>query len=84
MEAIEHLNAKVRCPRTKGFVERMNRTLLDERFRHQGRSGAAGGIRPSMRSRSTSTPSWPSTASRAPTRAAAWQAERLPEPSRIP
>jgi hypothetical protein len=29
---------KVRSPRTNGFVERMNRTLLDECFRVQGRT----------------------------------------------
>ena len=28
---------KVRSPRTNGFVERMNRTLLDEHFRIKGR-----------------------------------------------
>jgi transposase InsO family protein len=32
-EDIEHRNTKVRTPRTNGFVERMNRTLLDECFR---------------------------------------------------
>lgn len=37
MEDIEHRNTKVRHPRTNGFVERMNRTLLDECFRVQGR-----------------------------------------------
>jgi transposase InsO family protein len=38
VEAIEHRTTKVRCPRTNGFVERMNRTLLDECFRVQGRT----------------------------------------------
>src|SRR5262249_2200913 len=33
MEGIEHRTTKVRSPRTNGFVERMNRTLLDECFR---------------------------------------------------
>lgn len=33
LENIEHRNTKVRSPRTNGFVERMNRTLLDECFR---------------------------------------------------
>ena len=37
MEEIEHRTTKVRNPRTNGFVERMNRTLLDECFRVQGR-----------------------------------------------
>ena len=37
MEGIEHRTTKVRSPRTNGFVERMNRTLLDECFRVQGR-----------------------------------------------
>ena len=37
MENIEHRTTKVRSPRTNGFVERMNRTLLDECFRVQGR-----------------------------------------------
>jgi len=34
---IEHRTTKVRCPRTNGFVERMNKTLLDEHFRIKGR-----------------------------------------------
>jgi transposase InsO family protein len=38
MEAIDHRTTKVRSPRTNGFVERMNRTLLDECFRIGGRS----------------------------------------------
>ena len=38
MEEIEHRTTKVRTPRTNGFVERMNRTLLDECFRVQGRT----------------------------------------------
>ena len=33
-----HRTTKVRSPRTNGFVERMNRTLLDECFRIKGRS----------------------------------------------
>jgi len=37
LEDIEHRNTKVRSPRTNGFVERMNRTLLDEHFRIKGR-----------------------------------------------
>jgi transposase InsO family protein len=37
MENVEHRTTKVRNPRTNGFVERMNRTLLDECFRVQGR-----------------------------------------------
>ncbi len=37
MEGIEHRTTKVRSPRTNGFVERMNRTLLDECFRVEGR-----------------------------------------------
>lgn len=37
LEDIEHRNTKVRSPRTNGFVERMNRTLLDECFRVKGR-----------------------------------------------
>jgi transposase InsO family protein len=37
IENIEHRNTKVRTPRTNGFVERMNRTLLDECFRVKGR-----------------------------------------------
>lgn len=35
---IEHRKTKIRSPRTNGFVERMNRTLLDECFRVQGRT----------------------------------------------
>jgi len=34
---IKHRTTKVRSPRTNGFVERMNRTLLDEHFRIKGR-----------------------------------------------
>jgi transposase InsO family protein len=37
MEGIEHRTTKIRHPQTNGFVERMNRTLLDECFRVQGR-----------------------------------------------
>ncbi|HWP65208.1 MAG TPA: IS481 family transposase, partial [Candidatus Limnocylindria bacterium] len=38
MEGIEHRTTRVRSPRTNGFVERMNRTLLDECFRVRGRT----------------------------------------------
>lgn len=38
LEGIEHRTTKVRSPRTNGFVERMNRTLLDECFRVTGRN----------------------------------------------
>lgn len=38
MEGIEHRTTRVRTPRTNGFVERMNRTLLDECFRVAGRT----------------------------------------------
>lgn len=34
---LEYRTTKVRSPRTNGFVERMNRTLLDEHFRIKGR-----------------------------------------------
>lgn len=37
LHEIEHRTTKVRSPRTNGFVERMNRTLLDECFRVAGR-----------------------------------------------
>jgi transposase InsO family protein len=37
MEGIEHRTTKIRHSQTNGFVERMNRTLLDECFRVQGR-----------------------------------------------
>jgi hypothetical protein len=37
MEDVEHRTTKVRSPRTNGFVERMNRTLLDKCFRVAGR-----------------------------------------------
>jgi hypothetical protein len=36
MEGIEHRTTKIRSPRTKGFVERRNQTLLDECFRVSG------------------------------------------------
>jgi len=38
LEGIEHRTTRVRTPRTNGFVERMNRTLLDECFRVAGRT----------------------------------------------
>jgi transposase InsO family protein len=38
LEGIEHRTTRVRSPRTNGFVERMNRTLLDECFRVEGRT----------------------------------------------
>jgi len=38
MDGIEHRTTKIRSPRTNGFVERMNRTLLDECFRVAGRT----------------------------------------------
>jgi transposase InsO family protein len=37
LEGIAHRTTKIRSPRTNGFVERMNRTLLDECFRVEGR-----------------------------------------------
>jgi len=33
LEEIEHRTTKIRTPRTNGFGERMNRTLLDDCFR---------------------------------------------------
>jgi transposase InsO family protein len=33
LNEIEHRHTKVRCPQTNGFVERFNRTVLDEFFR---------------------------------------------------
>jgi transposase InsO family protein len=38
MEGIEHRTSRARSPRTNGFVERMNRTPLDECFRVVGRT----------------------------------------------
>jgi transposase InsO family protein len=38
MNEIEHRTTKIRHPQTNGFVERMNRTLLDECFRVAGRT----------------------------------------------
>lgn len=38
LEGVEHRTTRVRSPRTNGFVERMNRTLLDECFRVAGRT----------------------------------------------
>jgi transposase InsO family protein len=38
MEGIAHRTTRVATPRTNGFVERMNRTLLDECFRVAGRT----------------------------------------------
>jgi transposase InsO family protein len=37
LEGVEHRTTKIRSPQTNGFVERMNRTLLDECFRVEGR-----------------------------------------------
>ena len=37
LEEIGHRTTNIRSPRTNGFVERMNRTLLDECFRVEGR-----------------------------------------------
>ena len=37
MNEIEHRTTRIRHPQTNGFVERMNRTLLDECFRVVGR-----------------------------------------------
>ena len=37
MEEIEHRTTKIHSPRTNGFVERMNRTLLEECFKVEGR-----------------------------------------------
>jgi transposase InsO family protein len=37
MNGLEHRTTKIRSPRTNGFVERMNRTLLEECFRVEGR-----------------------------------------------
>jgi|GEM_PF-6021006 len=38
MEGIDHRTTKIRSPRTNVFVERMNRTMLDECFRVAGRT----------------------------------------------
>src|SRR5262249_48024723 len=38
LEGIEHRTTRVHTPQTNGFVERMNRTLLDESFRIAGRT----------------------------------------------
>lgn len=38
LEGIDHRTTKIASPRTNGFVERMNRTLLDECFRVAGRT----------------------------------------------
>jgi transposase InsO family protein len=38
MEVVEHRTTRGRSPRTNGFVERMNRPLLDECFRANGRT----------------------------------------------
>ena len=37
LEEIEHRTTQVRRPQSNGFVERLNRTLLDEHFRVMGR-----------------------------------------------
>ncbi len=38
LEGIEHRTTKVRRPQSKGFMERLHRTLLDEHFRIKGRT----------------------------------------------
>jgi hypothetical protein len=73
VEGIKHRTTKVRSPRTNGFVERMNRTLLDECFRVQGRTKWY--TEPDEFS-ATSTPLWPFTTSGEHTRATASPAER--------
>lgn len=37
LEGIEHCTTEIRSSQTNGFAERMNRTLLDECFRVEGR-----------------------------------------------
>jgi transposase InsO family protein len=37
LEGIEHRTTKVKRPQSNGFIERFNRTILDEHFRIQGR-----------------------------------------------
>ncbi|MCP1727349.1 transposase InsO family protein [Natronospira proteinivora] len=63
---IEHRTTKVRCPRTNGFVERMNRTLLDEHFRTKD---ARSGMKPLRKCRLISTSSCISTITNAATKA---------------
>jgi len=38
VEDVEHRTTKIRSPKTNGFVERMNRTLLEECFQVNGRT----------------------------------------------
>lgn len=38
LEGIDHRTTRIRSPQTNGFVECMNRTLLDECFRIDGRT----------------------------------------------
>ena len=75
VEGIEHRTTQVRSPRTNGFVERMNRTLLDECFRVEGRT--TWYLEP-PRSSATSTASWRTTTSSAAIRATASAAGRRP------
>jgi transposase InsO family protein len=49
LEGIEHRTTRVRSPQTNGFVERMNRTLLDECFRVEGRKTVSARRAPSRR-----------------------------------
>jgi hypothetical protein len=38
MEGVEYRTTTIRDPQTSGFVERVNRTLIDEYFRVQRRT----------------------------------------------
>jgi transposase InsO family protein len=51
VEGIKRRTTKVRSPRTNGFVERMNRTLLDECFRVQWERASESAAFPSQQSR---------------------------------
>lgn len=77
MEGIEHRTTKIATPRTNGFVERMNRTLLDECFRVAGHQTS---YIPPPRSSPTSTPSCATTTSNAAIRATASRAARRLKP----
>ena len=73
MEEIEHRTTKIRSPRTNGFVERMNRTLLDECSAFRG--GKPGTSEPT-RSSAISIASCATTTSSAATTATGSRAAR--------
>jgi transposase InsO family protein len=68
LNAIEHRRTKVRRPQTNGFVERFNRTMLEEFFRGPSGNASTSLWKPFRR---TSTPGCSTTTTSGPTAATA-------------